>query len=360
MTKEVSVAVQQHAGQIADVISMKATVQDVLKSQMQEDVHYGKIPGTGDKPTLLKAGAEMLRMVFNMSTICEATDVTVDTDDKGHKTYEICMHILNKEGIKVATGLGTCSTLESKYKYRSQLTDRKVPSEYWESRDKALLGGPQYSPKKVKGAWLISERVEHDNPADYYNTVKKMAKKRAMADGILTATCSSDLFTQDLEDLNANFQQYDGVQTEEKKRKKVDESLMEVLDKHHPNAIVDSNTNIIGEDLPKEERDLRVKIEFDEEEKKKATPSQQVKEWEQQANDPLPIPVSLHNGMANNEAVQAILGDMYENRLDWSEFVKNWPKISSAMMQLKEDYQDLLIGYKDEIKAYHKGEKGML
>jgi len=105
MTKQVSVAVQQHAGQIADVISMKATVQDVLKSQMQEDVHYGKIPGTGDKPTLLKAGAEMLRMVFNMSTICEATDVTVDTDKYGHKTYEICMHIINKDGIKVATGL---------------------------------------------------------------------------------------------------------------------------------------------------------------------------------------------------------------------------------------------------------------
>jgi hypothetical protein len=328
MTKEVSVAVQQHAGQIADVISMKATVQDVLKSQMQEDVHYGKIPGTGDKPTLLKAGAEMLRMVFNMSTICEATDVTVDTDDKGHKTYEICMHILNKEGIKVATGLGTCSTLESKYKYRSQLTDRKVPSEYWESRDKALLGGPQYSPKKVKGAWLISERVEHDNPADYYNTVKKMAKKRAMADGILTATCSSDLFTQDLEDLNANFQQYDGVQTEEKKSPKI------IVDEESEERSVENTTT--------------------------TRPSQQVKKWEQQVNDPLPIPVSLHNGMANNEAVQAILGDMYENRLDWSEFVKNWPKISSAMMQLKEDYQDLLIGYKDEIKAYHKGEKGML
>ena len=333
MTKEVSKAVQQHAGQIAGVISMKATVQDVLKSQMQEDVHYGKIPGTGDKPTLLKAGAEMLRMVFNMSTICEANDVIVDTDDKGHKTYEICMHILNKDGVKVATGLGTCSTLESKYKYRSQLTDRKVPSEYWESRDKALLGGPQYSPKKVKGAWLISERVEHDNPADYYNTVKKMAKKRAMADGILTATCSSDLFTQDLEDLNANFQQYDGVQTEEKKSPKIIEDEEQDTPPTRPSQ----------QDKERE---------------------QQAEEWnnslDQQANDPLPIPVSLHNGMANNEAVQAILGDMYENRLDWSEFVKNWPKISSAMMQLKEDYQDLLVAYKDEIKAYHKGEKGML
>jgi hypothetical protein len=340
MTKQVSVAVQQHAGQIADVISMKATVQDVLKSQMQEDVHYGKIPGTGDKPTLLKSGAEMLRMVFNMSTICEATDVTIHTDDKGHKTYEICMHILNKDGIKVATGLGTCSTLESKYKYRSQLTDRTVPSEYWNERDKALLGGPQYSPKKVKGKWLIAERVEHDNPADYYNTVKKMAKKRAMADGILTATCSSDLFTQDLEDLNANFQQYDGVQTEEKKSPKI------IVDE-------EQDTNTINSEAVAN-----------------ASPSQQAKEWQKQIDEDsfgdeinkevLPIPVSLHNGMANNETVQAILGDMYEYRLDWSDFVKNWPKISSAMMQLKEDYQDLLIEYKDEIKAYHKRNKGML
>ncbi len=342
MTKQVSVAVQQHAGQIADVISMKATVQDVLKSQMQEDVHYGKIPGTGDKPTLLKAGAEMLRMVFNMSTICEATDVTVDTDDKGHKTYEICMHILNKDGIKVATGLGTCSTLESKYKYRSQLTDRTVPSEYWNERDKSLLGGPQYSPKKVKGKWLIAERVEHDNPADYYNTVKKMAKKRAMADGILTATCSSDLFTQDLEDLNANFQQYDGIQTEEKKTPVNEETNSHSTQEHSSTTSIGKSKNINSEAVAK------------------ASPSQQIKEWAHYEDDPLPIPVSLHNGMANNETVQAILGDMYEHRLDWSEFVKNWPKISSAMMQLKEDYQDLLIGYKDEIKAYHKGEKGML
>ena len=342
MTKEVSKAVQQHAGQIAGVISMKATVQDLLKSQMQEDVHYGKIPGTGDKPTLLKSGAEMLRMVFNLRTTCTKDDVAVSDEGNGHKTYEICMHISNKDGEIIATGLGTCSTMESKYKYRSQITDRKVPSEYWESRDKALLGGSQYSPKKVKGAWLISERVEHDNPADYYNTVKKMAKKRAMADGILTATCSSDLFTQDLEDLNANFKQYDGVETEEKKTPVKEGIDLHSTQEHSSTTSIGKSKNINSEAVAN------------------ASPSQQVKEWEQQANDPLPIPVSLHNGMANNEAVQAILGDMYENRLDWAEFVKNWPKISSAMMQLKEDYQDLLVAYKDEIKAYHKGEKGML
>ena len=64
-----SPAIAKHSQQIAEVLSMKATVQDLLKSQMKEDVHFGKIPGTGDKPTLLKPGAEMLRMVFSLRTI---------------------------------------------------------------------------------------------------------------------------------------------------------------------------------------------------------------------------------------------------------------------------------------------------
>ena len=44
-------------------------------------------------------------------------------------------------------------------------------------------------------------RIEHDNPADYYNTVLKMAKKRAHVDAVLTATAASDIFTQDIEDM---------------------------------------------------------------------------------------------------------------------------------------------------------------
>ena len=49
------------------------------------------------------------------------------------------------------------------------------------------------------------EKVENDNPADCYNTVLKMAKKRALVDAVLTATAASDIFTQDLEDISANI-----------------------------------------------------------------------------------------------------------------------------------------------------------
>jgi len=43
-------------------------------------------------------------------------------------------------------------------------------------------------------------RVENTDLADTYNTVLKMAKKRALVDATLTATAASDIFTQDLED----------------------------------------------------------------------------------------------------------------------------------------------------------------
>ena len=46
----------------------------------------------------------------------------------------------------------------------------------------------------------VAGRVENSDLADTYNTVLKMAKKRALVDATLTATAASDIFTQDLED----------------------------------------------------------------------------------------------------------------------------------------------------------------
>ncbi len=54
----------------------------------------------------------------------------------------------------------------------------------------------------------MARKLENDNPADDYNTVLKMAKKRALVDAVLTATAASDIFTQDLEDITANMAMY--------------------------------------------------------------------------------------------------------------------------------------------------------
>jgi hypothetical protein len=44
-------------------------------------------------------------------------------------------------------------------------------------------------------------KIENEDIADVYNTVLKMAKKRAYIDGILSSTGASDIFTQDFEEL---------------------------------------------------------------------------------------------------------------------------------------------------------------
>lgn len=177
-------------------------IQDVMKSVMQENVHYGKIPGCGDKPTLLKPGAEKLCLTFRLAPEFE---ITATNMANGHREYEIVCNLKSiVSGDFIASGVGCCSTMESKYRYRTENTGKPVPKEYWDTRDSSLLGGHVYSAKKVGKEWKIFHKVDHDNPADYYNTVKKMAKKRALVDAILSATAASDIFTQDVEELAEN------------------------------------------------------------------------------------------------------------------------------------------------------------
>lgn len=174
-------------------------IQDAMAAVMKVDEHYGVIPGTGSKPSLLKPGAEKLSLLFRL-----APEYQISKSDlgSGHREYEITCTLRHINSNKVmGQGVGSCNTMEGKFRYRTESTGKDVPREYWDSRDKSLLGGDSYSAKKKGNQWLIFHRVDHDNPPDYYNTVLKMAKKRAHVDAILTATAASDIFTQDFEDM---------------------------------------------------------------------------------------------------------------------------------------------------------------
>lgn len=188
------------------------TIQHVMREVMKSDEHYGKIPGCGDKPTLLQPGAQKLALTFGFAASYE-----IEQADKpgGHREYNVrCKLTHRASGGFVGEGVGCASTMEGKFRFRTgpkQLTDKPVPQNYWNLRKsdpkaaQQLLGGPGFSTQKNdSGVWMIAqgggEKVEHDNPADYYNTVLKMAKKRAYVDATLTATAASDIFTQDIED----------------------------------------------------------------------------------------------------------------------------------------------------------------
>jgi hypothetical protein len=211
--EQYAVAVQAPMG-VGEILAQVDLIQQVMKNVMRQDEHYGVIPGTGNKPSLLKPGAEKLLMTFRMVPRYEIQVVDLGN---GHREYEITANLESLiTGQFVGSGVGNCNTMETKYRYRTgpaESTGQPVPKGYWDRRKsdpkaaQALIGGAGYAARKIDGNWEIviqGERVEHDNPADFYNTVKKMAKKRALVDAALTVTSASDIFTQDVEELKDN------------------------------------------------------------------------------------------------------------------------------------------------------------
>ena len=201
---------------VQQVLGQVALIQQIMGAAMKDGEHYGKIPGCGDKPTLLKPGAEKLCLTFRLAP---TYDVDERTLDRGHREYRVqCTLSSILTNAFIGQGVGVCSTMEGKYRFRqgvAEPTDKPVPRAYWDVRQEdpakaqELIGGKGFTVKKVEGkGWMIAkggEKVENDNPADHYNTVLKMAKKRALVDAVLTATAASDIFTQDLEDITANL-----------------------------------------------------------------------------------------------------------------------------------------------------------
>jgi hypothetical protein len=195
---------------IDQILAQVKLIQDVMHRVMVEGEHFGKVPGCGDKKTLLQPGAQKLTMTFRLAPAYEIQESVLP---RGHKEYRvICTLKSIQSGNFVGQGVGCCSSMEAKYRYRGGA--RKCPSCGKETiiKGKADYGGGWLcfakkggcGAKWPDGATEIEsqsiERVEHDNPADYFNTVLKMAKKRAFVDATITATAASDIFTQDIGD----------------------------------------------------------------------------------------------------------------------------------------------------------------
>ncbi len=227
---------------VTEVVHQVAKVQEIMKAVMREGEHYGVIPGTErpclnckqgklpdgsdcpkckgtgkiGKPCLLKPGAEKLGFTFRLMPRFDGERTPIDLGN-GHREYVIkceLWHVNN--GQFYGAGVGSCSTKETKYRYRKaeQVCPRcgketiiKGKKEYgggWLCYAKKGGCGAKFADGDAEIENQNMGRVEHDNPADYYNTVLKMSKKRAHVDAILTSTAASDIFTQDVEDMKDN------------------------------------------------------------------------------------------------------------------------------------------------------------
>lgn len=193
----------------ADLVTRLERIRKAAEDAMEEGTDFGKIPGT-DKPTLLKPGAEKLGVLFEL-----------DIQPRNEKRWEADGHLTvishatvyhAPSGVRVGFGEGICTTREKKYAKRKQ--NRRCPNCDAEAviKGKEEYGGGWLCWKKRDGCgstWpdgaevIESQEVgDIDNPniADTWNTVTKMAMKRARVDAVLAVTGASALFTQDVED----------------------------------------------------------------------------------------------------------------------------------------------------------------
>src|SRR5690606_31699734 len=167
------------------VLEAQNEVRELVARALQKGRDYGTIQGT-EKPTLLKPGAERINAAYGLAAEYHIVEREIDHDrevrwtkrkkrwaNKFHGDRDFtweeeagvslglyryvteCRLIHRASGVMVGQGLGSCSTMESKYV---------------------------------------------DRPRDMENTVLKMAEKRAYIAATLNTHGLSDQFTQDIED----------------------------------------------------------------------------------------------------------------------------------------------------------------
>ena len=192
-------------GQIRDRVNL---IQQVMRSVMKEKTHYDTIPGT-DKPTLLKAGAEVLATTFQIAVDPEVHDLSTPEEVR----YRVrVVGRSQASGITVGVGIGECSSNEEKYKWR-----RMVCQEEFDGTDETRRR-VKYARGRNDSHYTIKQiRTE---PADVANTILKMAKKRALVDFTLTALAASDIFAQDFEDMPEELREGGEPKKEEIKQPK--------------------------------------------------------------------------------------------------------------------------------------------
>lgn len=170
----------------AVILEAQNLARQLIQQTLQEGRDYGKVPGV-ERSTLLKPGAERIALSFGCKYgEPEIVEKEIDHDrlvawnkrkkewsgPRNHRTFTwkeesgtsrgLYRYVVRRAVIDIDTGrivghgIGSCSTMESKY---------------------------------------------IDRPRDSENTALKIASKRAMVDACLTTFGLSDQFTQDVEDM---------------------------------------------------------------------------------------------------------------------------------------------------------------
>jgi predicted RNA-binding Zn-ribbon protein involved in translation (DUF1610 family) len=202
------------AASLEQVLATYQWKKDFIESVLKVNVDYGVTPGTSDKPSLKKPGAEKMASFFGLAPVFEDVATVEDWTGEAHGNEPFFYYRqkckLYRGDRLIASADGSCNSWEKKYRYRS--TDRVCPTcgkatifkskrnPEWYCWDKKGGCGATF---KINDERIVNQetgQVKNPDVAELTNTILKMSQKRALVAAVLIATNASDYFTQDLDD----------------------------------------------------------------------------------------------------------------------------------------------------------------
>lgn len=153
---ELSIVARRDPQELQLALQKIGAFQELVRTQLQEGRDYGTIPGAGNRKVLLKPGAEKITVLLGLRSRFDIAG-KVEDFEQGFFAYMVKCSLIAPNGEVVTEGLGQANTKERRYVRQDAFT--------------------------------------------LANTVLKMARKRALVDAALTVGSLSDVFTQDLEDM---------------------------------------------------------------------------------------------------------------------------------------------------------------
>lgn len=196
---------------IRTAIEELKSIRTFVAEEMRAGLDFGTIPGTGNKNVLLLPGAQKTAMYFNCYSRYRVQRVELGD---GHLEVITTTRLISRNSKAiVAEGVGSCSTMETKYRYRKAARQCPACGGEFIIKGKEEYGGGWlcYKAKGGCGAKFPDgdESIEaqavgqvlNENVHDQRNTVLKMSKKRSLVDAALSLGCMAELFTQDLDDV---------------------------------------------------------------------------------------------------------------------------------------------------------------
>jgi hypothetical protein len=263
----------QHYGEltIEDLIARKAKIDEVITRAMVRGEDFGQIPGCGPKPALLKAGAEKLCTIFGLAP--EFDDEIIELGD-GHREVRITCTLRSiGSGVALGQGVGSCSTRESKYRWRggsrlcpecgaAAITKSKFDDCGWFCFHKKGGCGAKWPVGAKEIEDQTTDRVENPDIADQWNTVLKMAKKRAHVDATLTVTGASHVLTQDIDDLQSDVDdaEYRDADRRGERPSRADQRELDRWGRDEQTMAMDRGDFVAATDLDDLERELSAEL----------------------------------------------------------------------------------------------------